>query len=330
LHNLAAQAYAQAMKTKKLGNSGLEVSTLCFGGNVFGWTADEATSFKLLDAYTEAGGNFIDTADVYSRWVPGNHGGESETIIGKWMKDRGMRKKIVLATKVGMDMGPKKQGLSRDYIISAVEASLKRLQTDVIDLYISHKEDENTPADEVSETYGMLIKHGKIRVCGASNYSAKRLRKSIEISHRNTSPAYQSLQPLYNLYDRSQFENDLQPICEEFGLGVTPYFALASGFLTGKYRSESDLAKSVRGPRMTNYMNERGFKILEALDRVSQEHRTTPSVVALAWLMDRPIVSSAIASARTVEQLKELISATSLKLDPPSLTLLDRVSAPSL
>jgi aryl-alcohol dehydrogenase-like predicted oxidoreductase len=317
------------MKTKKLGNSGLEVSTLCFGGNVFGWTADEATSFNLLDTYSEAGGNFIDTADVYSRWVRGNNGGESETIIGKWMKARGNRKSIVLATKVGMEMGPNKQGLARDYMISAVEASLKRLQTDVIDLYISHKEDESVPADEVSETYGMLIKHGKIRVCGASNYSAKRLRKSIELSHRNTSPAYQSLQPLYNLYDRSQFENELQPVCEEFGLGVTPYFALASGFLTGKYRSEADMEKSVRGPRMTNYMNERGFQILDALDRVSKEHKTSPAVIALAWLMDRPIVSSAIASATSVEQLKELITATNIKLDPPSLTLLDRVSSTS-
>ncbi len=315
------------MKTKKLGNSGLEVSTLCFGGNVFGWTADETTSFKLLDAFVESGGTFIDTADVYSRWAPGNHGGESEMIIGKWMKERGNRKQIVLATKVGMEMGPGKKGLQRDYIISAVEASLKRLQTDVIDLYISHKEDDETPAGEVSETYGMLIKHGKIRVCGASNYSAKRLRQAIETSHRNTSPAYQSLQPLYNLYDRAHFENDLQPVCEEFGLGVTPYFALASGFLTGKYRNEADMTKSVRGPRMTNYMNERGFKILDALDRVSKEHRTTPTAVALAWLMNRPIVSSAIASASSLEQMKDLVAATKLKLDPPSLTLLERASA---
>ncbi len=308
----------------------MEVSNLCLGGNVFGWTVDETTSFQLLDAYIEAGGNFIDTADVYSRWASGNHGGESETIIGKWMKARGNRNKLVIATKVGMEMGPTKKGLARNYILSAVEASLKRLQTDVIDLYISHQEDDSVPADEISETYGMLIKHGKIRVSGASNYSAKRLRKAIETSHRNTSPAYQSLQPLYNLYDRGHFELELKPVCEEFGLGVTPYYALASGFLTGKYRSEKDFSKSIRGGRMEKYLNDRGTKILEALDRVSKEHRSNPTQVSLAWLMQQPTITAPIASATSLAQMKDLTAACELKLDGPSVELLNRASDPGI
>lgn len=315
------------MKTKKLGNSGLDVSALCFGGNVFGWTLEEAESFKVLDAFAEAGGTFIDTADVYSRWKPGNHGGESETIIGKWMKERKNRHQIILATKVGMEMGPNKKGLGKDYILSAVEASLKRLQTDHIDLYISHKEDDDTPVTETVEAYGQLIKHGKIRVAGASNYSGKRLRKAIEASHHATAPAYQSLQPLYNLYDRADFEQNLLPVCEEFQLGVTPYYSLASGFLTGKYRSEADLSKSPRGGGAKKYMNERGTKILNALDRVAKEHRSTPTSVALAWLLSRPQVTAPIASATSVTQLKDLVAATELKLDGPSLELLDRESA---
>lgn len=317
------------MKTKNLGNSGLDVSTLCLGGNVFGWTVDETMSFKLLDAFTEAGGTFIDTADVYSRWAPGHHGGESETIIGKWMKERGNRSKVIIATKVGMEMGPKKKGLSKNYIFSAVEDSLKRLNTDFIDLYISHQQDDETPMEETSEAYGQLIKHGKIRVAGASNYSGKRLKQSIETSHKFTSPAYQSLQPLYNLYDRHSFETDLQPVCEEYNLGVTPYYALASGFLTGKYRSEKDFGKSARGGRMGQFMNERGMRILDALDRVSKEHRTTPTSVALAWLMSRPIVTAPIASATSLEQMKDLVAATKLKLDPASLEHLEKSSAQS-
>jgi aryl-alcohol dehydrogenase-like predicted oxidoreductase len=318
------------MKSKNLGNSGLEVSTLCFGGNVFGWTVDESASFKLLDAYHEAGGNFIDTADIYSRWVPGNHGGESETIIGKWMKERKNRHQLVVTTKVGMEMGPHKKGLSKEYMISAVEASLKRLQTDRIDLYLSHQDDDSVQLEETLETFGNLIKHGKIRVAGASNYSGKRLRKAIEVSHKTTAPAYQALQPHYNLYDRADFERDLLPVCEEFHLGVTPYFSLASGFLTGKYRSEQDFGKSTRGGGMKKYMNDRGMKILDALDRVSKEHKSTPTSVALAWLMSRPLVSSAIASATTVEQIKDLVAATKLVLDAPSLELLDRASDPGI
>jgi aryl-alcohol dehydrogenase-like predicted oxidoreductase len=316
------------MKFKKLGNSGLDVSVLCLGGNVFGWTADEATSFKILDAFHAAGGNFIDTADTYSRWAPGHHGGESETIIGNWMKVRKNRSEMVIATKVGMEMGPGKKGLSKKYILTAVESSLKRLQTEQIDLYISHQEDDSIPIEETMETYGQLIKHGKVRVVGASNYSGKRLRKSIEVSHKTTSPAYQSLQPLYNLYDRGDFERDLQPVCEEFGLGVTPYYALASGFLSGKYRSDVDLQKSPRGGRAKNYMNERGTRILNALDRVATEHGCTMSTVAVAWLMSRPVVSSAIASATSTEQLKDLLAAPELSLDKASLQLLDSASDP--
>lgn len=318
------------MKKKKLGNSGLEVSSLCLGGNVFGWTADEATSFKILDAFVEAGGSFIDTADVYSRWAPGHHGGESETVIGKWMKARGNRDQVVIATKVGMEMGPGKKGLSKNYIFKAVEDSLKRLQTDRIDLYISHQQDEETPIEETSEAYGHLIKHGKIRVAGASNYSGKRLRKAIETAHRNTTPAYQSLQPHYNLYDRADFERDLQGACEEYSLGVTPYFALAAGFLTGKYRSEKDFSKSARGAGMKKYMNDRGMKILDALDRVAQEHRSTPTAVSLAWLMGKPVVTAPIASATSVDQLKDLVASTSLTLDASSVELLDRASDPGL
>lgn len=319
------------MKTKKLGQSGLDVSSLCFGGNVLGWTLDEAGSFKVLDAFVEAGGTFIDTADVYSRWAPGHHGGESETILGKWMKERKNRHQIVLATKVGMEMGPHKKGLAKDYIISAVEASLKRLQTDYIDLYISHRDDEETPLEETLTIYGQLIKHGKIRVPGASNYSGKRLRKSIETSRHATVPVYQSLQPLYNLYDRGEFERDLQPVCEENHLGVTPYYSLASGFLTGKYRSAEDLKKSVRGGGIQQkYLNERGFKILDALDRVSKEHRTTPTSVALAWLASRPVVTAPIVSATSVEQMKDLAASTKLNLDPASLQLLDRASEPGI
>lgn len=318
------------MKKKSFGQSGLEVSSLCFGGNVFGWTINEENSFRMLDAFVEGGGNFIDTADVYSRWVPGHHGGESETIIGNWMKARGNRRDIVIATKVGMEMGPGKKGLKKDYIFSSVENSLKRLQTDYIDLYISHQQDDDTTPEETSEAYGHLIKHGKIRVCGASNYSAKRLNKVIEAAHRNTSPAYQSLQPLYNLYDRAEFERTLQPVCEEHKLAVTPYFALVSGFLTGKYRTEKDISAHTRGSRVEGYMNDRGFKILAALDKVSKELKSTPSTVALAWLMHQPIVTAPIASATNMKQVTELVRAADLKLNADALALLDQASEPPI
>lgn len=318
------------MKINKLGNSGLEVSNLCFGGNVFGWTVDEETSFKLLDAYAAAGGNFIDTADMYSNWIPGNHGGESETIIGNWMKSRNNRSKMIIATKVGAEMAPGKKGLSRDHMISSVESSLKRLQTDHIDLYISHKDDDETPLTEVMETYGMLIKHGKVRVAGASNFTGKRLGKAIHASHTATAPAYQSLQPLYNLYDRLDYEQNIAPVVEEFNLGVTPYYSLASGFLTGKYRSEKDLGKSPRGGGAGKYLTERGMDILKGLDHVAKEHKSTPTSVALAWLMSRPHVTAPIASATSLVQLKDLIAATELKLDQATLNHLDNISEPRI
>jgi len=318
------------MEIRKLGNSGLDVSALCLGGNVFGWTADEAASFKILDAFAEAGGTFIDTADVYSRWVPGHRGGESETIIGNWMKARGNRNKMIIATKVGMEMGPGKSGLSKKHIMEAVEGSLQRLQTDRIDLYISHKEDDTVPPEETSETYGVLIKAGKIRVAGASNYSGKRLMKSIQASHRSTSPAYQSLQPLYNLYDRGAFERDLEPVCREFHLGVTPYYSLASGFLTGKYRTADDAKKSSRGSKAASYLDDRGTKILAAMDKVAKTMHANHTQVALAWLMSRKIVTSPIASASTPEQVKDLVAGVRLKLDPSQVEILDKASDPGI
>ncbi len=313
------------MKMRALGKSGLEVSKLCLGGNVFGWTVDKKTSFHILDAFLEAGGNFIDTANMYSRWAPGNSGGESETIIGDWMKTRGNRKKIILATKVGMEMGPNQKGLSMKYMMSAVQESLKRLQTDYIDLYIAHKDDEETPLEETLEAFNHIIEGGKARVIGASNYKGKRLHQAIEeVSLKKSLPAYQSLQPHYNLYDRQDYEKDLLPICSLFNLGVTPYFALASGFLTGKYRSEKDFGKSPRGGSMGKYLNERGTRVLTALDRVAKDTRSSPTQVALAWLMHQPTITSPIASATSVEQLKELTASAELQLEGLHLELLDQ------
>lgn len=314
------------MRLKTLGQSSLSVSALCFGGNVFGWTVDEATSFKLLDSFTEAGGNFIDTADVYSRWVPGNKGGESETIIGKWMKERGHRDKVIIATKVGMEMAPDEKGLSKAYILKSAENSLRRLQTDYIDLYISHTPDPSAPIEETMEAYSRLIEQGKIRACGASNYTGKQFRHALETSRKLGLPSYQSLQPQYNLYDREPFESDVQSICEEYNVGVTPYYSLASGFLTGKYRGEGDFNKSPRGARMSKYLNDRGKRILAALDQVAKEYSATPATIALAWLMSRPVVTSAIASATSTEQLKDLINATRIELKKESLDLLNQSS----
>ena len=256
------------MKKRKLGNSKLEVAPLAFGGNVFGWTVDEQTSFTLLDAFVAAGFNLIDTADVYSYWAPGNRGGESETIIGKWLKRSGKRGKVVIATKVGKEMGPNSKGLSKSYILRAVEDSLRRLQTDYIDLYQSHADDPETPLEETLEAYAQLIRQGKVRAIGASNYSATRLAQALQISDQYGFPRYESLQPLFNLYDRTDYEGELEPLCRERGLGVISYFSLASGFLTGKYRSQDDLAHSARGDMVKKYLNPRGIRILEALDRV--------------------------------------------------------------
>jgi aryl-alcohol dehydrogenase-like predicted oxidoreductase len=315
------------VKKRKLGNSDLDVAPLALGGNVFGWTADEPTSFKILDAFVAAGGNLIDTADMYSRWVPGNRGGESETIIGKWLRRSGNRGKVLIATKVGMEMGPDRKGLSKSYILSAAEDSLRRLQTDHIDLYQSHTDDSETQLEETLEAYAQLIRQGKVRAIGASNYTAARLTKALEVGTRSGYPSYQCLQPLYNLYDRTDYEAELEPLCLEKEVGVIPYFSLASGFLTGKYRSEKDLANRPRGEMVKKYMNERGFRILDALDQVANQYHSVPAAVSLAWLIARPGITAPIASATSLDQLTDLIKATRLVLDPSSIKLLNRASA---
>jgi len=315
------------MKRRKLGNTGLEVSPLALGGNVFGWTVDEQTAFKILDAFVDAGLNLIDTADTYSRWVAGNKGGESETIIGKWLKKSGKRDRVLIATKVGSDMGLGKKGLTKTYILRAVEDSLQRLQTDVIDLYQSHKDDPGTSMEDTLEAYSTLMKQGKVRAIGASNFSTERLSESLRESARLGLPAYQSLQPRYNLYDRSEFEQTLEPLCREKGLGVITYYSLASGFLSGKYRGEKDLAKSIRGQGTRIYLNVRGFRILDALDESARRLHAAPASIALAWLMARPVVTAPIASATSVEQLKELAAAVTLSLDALTVRLLDQASA---
>jgi aryl-alcohol dehydrogenase-like predicted oxidoreductase len=314
------------MKKRKLGDSGLEVSPLAFGGNVFGWTADETMSFRLLDAFVAEGFNLIDTADVYARWVQGLEGGESETIIGKWLKRSGKRQSVIIATKVGKEMGPDKKGLSRSYIFQAVEESLRRLQTDYIDLYQSHEDDTQTPLEETLDAFDRLIQDGKVRAIGASNFSAKRLAEALQVSEQYGYPRYQSLQPLFNLYDRADYEKDLEPLCREKGLAVISYFSLASGFLTGKYRSEADLADRARADIVKKYLNERGYRILEALGRVAQQHNVTPAQAALAWLIAQPTITAPIASATNLEQLNQLIQATTLELDPSSMALLNQAS----
>lgn len=315
------------MKKRKLGNSGLEVAPLAFGGNVFGWTVDEPTSFQLLDAFVSDGFNLIDTADIYSRWVPGNQGGESETIIGNWLKRSGNRDKVVIATKVGMEMGPDMKGLSKPYILRAVEDSLRRLKTDYIDLYQSHEDDKETPLDETLSAFAQLIEQGKVRAIGASNYTAERLSQALAVSERNGLPRYESLQPLYNLYDRADYEQHLEPICMEKGLGVINYYALASGFLTGKYRSEADLGKSARGKDIKKYLNDRGFRILKALDQVAKQYNSNPTRVALAWLIERSSITAPIASATSLEQLHDLIEATRLQLEQSAIEILNQASA---
>ena len=315
------------MDKRKIGNSGLEVAPLAFGGNVFGWTADEPTSFALLDAFVDAGFNLIDTADVYSTWVQGNSGGESETIIGNWLRRSGKRAKVVIATKVGKEMGPNRKGLSKTYILQAVEDSLRRLQTDYIDLYQSHADDPETPLEETLEAYDQLIKQGKVRAIGASNYNAQRLAKSLKVSEKTGYPRYECLQPLFNLYDRVDYEKELEPLCRQRGLGVIPYFSLASGFLTGKYRAKDDLSKRARGDFVKKYLNERGFRILDALERVAQRNHMTPAQVALAWLIAHPGITAPIASATNLEQLNDLIQATTTELNPAAIDLLNRASA---
>jgi aryl-alcohol dehydrogenase-like predicted oxidoreductase len=315
------------MHKRKLGNSGLEISPLVFGGNVFGWTVDEPSSFQLLDAFVAAGFNSIDTADVYSKWAPGHTGGESETILGKWLKRRRNRDKVIIATKVGIEMGPGKKGLSKAYILRAVGDSLRRLQTDYIDLYQSHTDDADTPIEETLGAYAELIAQGKVRAIGASNYKADRLAEALEISKKTGLPKYQSLQPNYNLYDRADYEAQLEPLCLSEGIGVINYYPLASGFLSGKYRSESDVENRPRARMLKKYVNERGFKILAALDQVAQKYDATPARVSLAWLLARPSITAPIVSATTIEQLNDLIASVELKLDRASIELLNHASA---
>lgn len=315
------------MEKRKLGNSGLEIAPLVLGGNVFGWTADEPMSFKIMDAFIAAGFNLIDTADVYSLWVPGHKGGESEAVIGKWLKQRGKREDVLIATKVGIQMGPDKKGLSKAYITRAVEDSLGRLQTDYIDLYQSHTDDQDTPQEETMETYTQLIKAGKVRAIGASNHNAERLARALKISEGHGFAAYQTLQPLYNLYERAGFEKDLEPLCREKGLGVISYYSLASGFLTGKYRSEKDLTKSPRGQGVKRFLNDRGYRILQALDQVADQYGATPATVSLAWMLKKPGLTAPIASATNLEQLSELIKAPKLDLDKDSMDLLNQASS---
>jgi aryl-alcohol dehydrogenase-like predicted oxidoreductase len=315
------------MQRRQLGRTTFQVSPLMLGGNVFDWTADEKTSFDILDAFVAAGGNFIDTANVYSAWVPGHKGGESETVIGNWFKRSGKRRDVILATKVGMQMAPDKKGLAAAYIESAVEDSLRRLQTDYIDLYFSHTDDATVPLQETLSAYQKLVSAGKVRVIGASNYSAPRLREAMQLSARAQLPSYQVLQPHYNLCSRIEYESQLESVCSEYGLGVVPYYSLASGFLTGKYRSEADLNKSPRGRGVKTYLNDRGFRILAALDAVAKQSNATNAQVALAWLMARNTITAPIASATTIAQVNELVGAMQLRLDANVIERLNKASA---
>jgi aryl-alcohol dehydrogenase-like predicted oxidoreductase len=315
------------MQTRSLGSSNIQIVPLVLGGNVFGWTIDAATSFRVLDAFVDRGFNCIDTADVYSRWLPGNHGGESEAILGQWFQKSGKRDKVVLATKVGNDMGDGKQGLSKKYILEEVEASLKRLQTGHIDLYQSHKDDESTPLQETLEAYQQLIRQGKVRIIGASNYKGDRLTQAIELAQKHNLPVYQTLQPEYNLYDRQDYEQDLAPVAEKFHLGVIPYFSLASGFLTGKYKTVADTKGKNRGARVEKYFDARGQKILKALDEIAKQTGAKEASIALAWLLAQPTITAPIASATSIDQLESLFAAVDLKLDGDSLDKLTQASA---
>jgi aryl-alcohol dehydrogenase-like predicted oxidoreductase len=315
------------MKLRPLGRSGIEVSPLCFGGNVFGWTADEATSHALLDRFVDAGFNFIDTANVYSFWVDGNKGGESESVIGRWLRKSGKRDRVVIATKVGMAMPELGEGLDRARIERSVDDSLRRLQTDHIDLFYAHKDDDKTPLEETLETFDRLVKAGKVRAIGASNYSGARLAQALAISEREGWARYECLQPQYNLVDREPFESDLAPVCLKNEVAVANFFSLASGFLSGKYQRLEDTEGRARAPRLKSYFNARGMRILEALLAASTRLGTTPSTVAIAWTMAQPSITSAIASATSVAQLDELLRAAELRIDDASMAQLQAASA---
>src|SRR3981081_1245038 len=314
------------MRKRQLGRSAVEVAPLMLGGNVFGWTADEATSFKILDAFVAAGLDFIDTADSDSTWVPEHQGGESETIIGNWFKRSGKRDKIVIATKVGAEIPGQGKGLSKAWIMRQVEGSLRKVKTDHIDLYQSHRDDPSTAIEETLGAYAELIQQGKLRVIGCSNFTAERIRDSLAVSRKHGWARYESLQPHYKLYERAAYETELEPLALQEKLGVIPYYSLASGFLTGKYRSLDDLKKSPRGQAGKKDLNDRGFRILQALDQVAERYQSKPAQVALAWLMARPSITAPIASATSVEQLNELTGATKLDLDRESIEKLNKAS----
>ena len=318
------------MLTRKLGRTGLDVSALCLGGNVFGWTIDEQASFAVLDAFVEGGGTFIDTADTYSTWVPGHVGGESETILGRWMHARGNRERVIIATKIGSKMGtaPDAQGLSRRYIMEEIEASLKRLQTDYIDLYQAHRDDQETPLEETLAAFNDLVQQGKVRFIGCSNYSASRLKEARQISDQHGYACYESVQPPYSLVNRQEYEQDLEPLCRAQGIGVITYSSLASGFLSGKYRTGKHMPSSPRAKGIqARYMNEKGFKVLAQIDQVAAAHGATVSQVALAWILARPSITAPIASATSVTQVHEMLGAVTLKFTEDEIASLDKVSA---
>jgi aryl-alcohol dehydrogenase-like predicted oxidoreductase len=315
------------MNLRPLGRSPLHIAPFVLGTNVFRHTVDDKTAFAILDAFYEAGFNMIDTANSYTMWAPGNKGGESEEVIGNWMKDRNNRSKVLIATKVGWEITPEIKGLTRAQIVTEVENSLRRLHTDYIDLYQSHRDDPDTPQEETLAAYSELVQQGKVRVIGASNYTAERLTEAMKISSENDYPRYESLQPLYNLYDREEYEQQLEPFCVREEIGVIPYFSIARGFLTGKYRGEEDVNKSVRGNTVRDkYFNDRGWKILKALDEVSAEHNATPVQIALAWLIHRPSITAPISSATSVDQLTELTRSAAISLDQEEISKLDEAS----
>ncbi len=314
------------MQKRELGKSGIYVAPISFGGNVFGWTVDKKQSFKILDAFAEAGFDFIDTADTYSWWVPGNVGTESETIIGEWLAQRNNRENIVISTKVGSQNNEHPVNVSKEFIVKNVEGSLKRLKTDYIDLYQTHFDDENTPVEETLSAFQQLIKEGKVRAIGTSNMSPSRILESLAASEKEGLPRYQTLQPQYNLLERDSFENELQEIAEKNSMGVINYYSLASGFLTGKYRSKNDLNKSQRGGAVEKYLNEKGFKVLNALDKISEKHSTTPATISLAWLLARPNITAPIVSATSLKQLEAIIEAPKIRLDAEDMTMLNEVS----
>lgn len=318
---------AAPMQPRALGRSSLRTLPLALGGNVFGWTADEAASFAVLDRFVDAGFSLIDTADVYSKWAPGNSGGESETIIGRWAKSRGKRDRILIATKVGGEIAPGRKGLSVRHIKTAVEDSLRRLQTEYIDLYQAHYEDSEIELEETLRAFGDLIEAGKVRAIGVSNHDVGKLKAALEISGKHNLPRYETLQPLYNLYDRAEFERVYAPVCRAENIGVINYYSLASGFLTGKYRTEADVSASKRQRSNRKYMTERGFRILDALDAVAARTGASPAQIAIAWLIAQPDVTAPVASATSVRQLDELIAAVRLSLDRESLEILNRASA---